>query len=105
MELPVVKGWGFWDIENLHLKYISDRWVQVSCEHKVINGGREIINIYHTFIDKMRGIDFENKVDLKLNAFIEKMKERNETISRLRLKTNELRSKSINAKERNKGGI
>lgn len=87
---PIPKNWGLWDIDNIRVRYITDDWVQFSCEHKVVNGETEIKNVEYTLLDRIKGIDFDQKVERELDRFIEKMRQRNETILRLREKSKRL---------------
>lgn len=84
--------WGLWDIEGISVRYISDTWVQFSCEHKVVNGDREIKNVTYTLFDRIRGLDFDSKVEAELRKFVTMLKERNAKIKRLREKTEKVKS-------------
>jgi hypothetical protein len=89
MKLPppaAPKNWGLWDIDNIRVRYISDTWVQFSCEHKIINGETEIVNVGYTLLDRIRGIGFDQKVKSELIKFIDKMQQRNKKILQLREK-------------------
>ncbi len=77
-------NWGLWDLENIRVDYLSDTWVQVSCKHLVVNGDIKIKNIRLNFFDKVRGVNFEEKVKREFISFVLKINKQNEKIIRLR---------------------
>lgn len=91
-KISPIKYWGLWDIPSIHVYYHSDNFAQFSCQHRVTNGNREIVNVHYTFIDRMRGINFTDKVRRRLESFKREMQERNEKIIRLRGKSESMRN-------------
>jgi hypothetical protein len=83
---PIYPNWGLWEVEQIQAKYISPTWVQFSCRRLVVNGEREIRNVMYTIFDRIRGVDFDEKVRDELQAFIRKMQVRNKRILELREK-------------------
>lgn len=90
---PRVNDYGLWKVDEVSVEYISDNWVQFRCEHNVINGSREIKNVTYSLLDRLRGVDFDKKVETELEKFIFMLQQRNEKILRLRRKTISLKAK------------
>ncbi|MDR7318892.1 hypothetical protein [Brevibacillus nitrificans] len=82
---------GLWEVDKIRIHYISDHWVQFSCEKKVCNGPTEFRNVQHTLIDRIKGRSFDEKVEVELQQFVSMLKLRNEEILRLRGKEELLR--------------
>ncbi|UED73245.1 hypothetical protein [Brevibacillus sp. DP1.3A] len=83
---------GFWEVDKIRIRYITDTWVQFSCEKKVVNGPTEYLNVQYTLIDRIKGRSFDVKVESELQQFVSMLKQRNEEIIRLRKKEERLRS-------------
>ncbi|WP_164685059.1 hypothetical protein [Brevibacillus reuszeri] len=88
----LIESMGLWEVDKLQIRYISDSWVQFSCEKKVCNGPTEYLNVQHTLIDRIKGRSFDEKVETELKEFVSMLKQRNEEILRLRRKEEQLRS-------------
>ncbi|GBF73074.1 hypothetical protein PA598K_01359 [Paenibacillus sp. 598K] len=84
--LPPACAWGLWEVWNIKMKYLSEGWFQLRCQHHVVNGETEVRNVYYTPLDRILGIDFDRKVLRETRKFIAKMESRNERILRLKAK-------------------
>lgn len=89
---PFLQNRGLWDIENMSVRYITETWMQLSCEQLIVNGPREIKNIQLTIIDKLRGVNFDEKAKIGAKKFVSKMEARNAEILLLRQKSALVRS-------------
>lgn len=88
----LIESMGLWEVDKIRIRYISDDWVQFSCEQKVCNGPTEYRNVQRTLIDRFKGRSFEEKVETELQQFVAMLRQRNEVILRLRRKEERLRS-------------
>ncbi|MED1801804.1 hypothetical protein [Brevibacillus porteri] len=66
----LIESMGLWEVDKIQIRYISDDWVQFSCEKKVINGPTEIRNVQRTLIDRIKGRSFDEKVERELQQFV-----------------------------------
>lgn len=82
--------WGLWDVDGIKVRYISRNWVQFFCKHRVVNGETAHVNVYHTLLDRLRGIDFDDKVKEELAKFKNKYLKKNQEILALREKERRL---------------
>ncbi|UED72137.1 hypothetical protein [Brevibacillus sp. HD3.3A] len=88
----LIESMGLWEVDKIRINYISDRWVQFSCEKKVCNGPTMIRNVKHTIRDWIKERSFDEKVETELQQFVSMLKQRNEEIIRLRRKEEHLRN-------------
>lgn len=88
----LIESMGLWEVDKIRINYISDHWVQFSCEKKVCNGPTMIRNVQYTIRDRIKDRSFDEKVETELQQFVSMLKQRNEEILRLRRKEERLRS-------------
>ncbi|TPG74009.1 hypothetical protein EEL32_25470 [Brevibacillus laterosporus] len=89
--LKLINSRGLWEVDKVHIRYLTDGWVQFSCAKKIVNGPTEYRNVQRTLLDRINGRSFDEKVESELLQFISMLKQRNEAILRLRKKEERMR--------------